>query len=82
MPDLRSTLAAATRRLGERTDAEALLLHLLSRPRSWLFTHAEDALDTDVQTAYAALVERRAAGDTLTSISLACAWRKALLTAS
>lgn len=63
MPDLRSTLAAATRRLGERADAEALLLHVLARPRSWLFTHADDALDTDVQTAYAALVERRAAGE-------------------
>ena len=63
MPDLRSTLAAATRRLGERTDAEALLLHALGRSRSWLFTHADDALDTDAQTAYAALLERRAAGE-------------------
>ena len=63
MPDLRSTLAAASQRLGERTDAEALLLHVLARPRSWLIAHADDALDTDVQTAYAALVERRAAGE-------------------
>ena len=69
MPDLRSTLAAAIQRLGERTDAEALLLHALSRPRSWLIAHADDALAMDVQTAYAALVERRAAGEPVAYIT-------------
>jgi release factor glutamine methyltransferase len=63
MPDVRSMLAAAAERLGERVDAELLLLHVLQQPRSWLFTHADDDLDMDVQTAYAALVERRAAGE-------------------
>jgi release factor glutamine methyltransferase len=63
MAELRHVLAAATQRLGERIDAEALLLHVLRKPRSWLFSHADDELDLDVQTAYAALVERRAQGE-------------------
>ncbi len=63
MPDVRSTLADAVMRLGERADAELLLLHVLRQPRSWLFTHADDALDMDVQTAFAALVARREAGE-------------------
>ncbi|CAM5528959.1 peptide chain release factor N(5)-glutamine methyltransferase [Rhodanobacter lindaniclasticus] len=69
MPELRSLLAAATARLGERADAELLLLHVLQQPRSWLFTHADDELDTDVQTAFSALVERRAAGEPVAYIT-------------
>lgn len=63
MADVRALLVAATARLGERADAEALLLHVLGQPRSWLFAHADDALDTDVRTAFDALVARRAAGE-------------------
>lgn len=63
MPDVRHVLADGTRQLGEPADAEALLLHALGKPRSWLFAHADDALDKDAQTAYAALLERRAAGE-------------------
>lgn len=63
MADVRSALADAVARLGERADAELLLLHALQQQRSWLFAHAEDELDMDVQTAYAALLERRAAGE-------------------
>ena len=63
MPDAREILAAAVVRLGERADAEALLLHVLGKPRSWLFAHADDALNLDVQTAFDALVARRAAGE-------------------
>ncbi|HKR77416.1 MAG TPA: peptide chain release factor N(5)-glutamine methyltransferase [Rhodanobacter sp.] len=63
MPDVRTLLAAATVRLGERADAEALLLHVLGQPRSWLFAHADDAPDMDVQTAFEALVARRVAGE-------------------
>ena len=63
MPDVRTLLADATARLGERADAEALLLHVLGQPRSWLFAHADDALDMDVQTAFEALAARRAAGE-------------------
>src|SRR3546814_7804015 len=69
MPELRSLLAAAIERLGERVDAELLLLHVLQQPRSWLFTHADDELDMDVQTAYAALLERRAAGEPVAYIT-------------
>ena len=69
MPDVRSVLAAATRQLGERADAELLLLHVVQQPRSWLFTHADDMLDTDVQTAYSALIERRAAGEPVAYIA-------------
>lgn len=50
-------------RLGGRVDAEALLLHVLGQSRAWLFAHAGDALDMDVQTAFQALVARRAAGE-------------------
>lgn len=69
MPDIRSMLAAAGERLGERVDAELLLLHVLQKPRSWLFTHADDVPDMDVQTAYADLVERRAAGEPVAYIT-------------
>jgi release factor glutamine methyltransferase len=63
MIDVRSALLAATEHLGERIDAEILLLHVLGKPRSWLIAHADDVLDMDVQTAYASLVERRVAGE-------------------
>jgi release factor glutamine methyltransferase len=63
MADLRTVLAAAATRLGERADAEALLLHVLGQPRSWLFAHADDVLDLDVRTAFEVLVARRAAGE-------------------
>jgi release factor glutamine methyltransferase len=69
MPDVRRTLAAATQQLGERLDAELLLLHVVEKPRSWLFTHADDVLDTDVQTAYARLLDRRAAGEPVAYIT-------------
>jgi release factor glutamine methyltransferase len=63
MTDVRSAILAATQRLGERIDAEILLLHVLGKPRSWLIAHADDVLDMDVQTAYAWLVERRVVGE-------------------
>lgn len=69
MPDVRSVLAAATQQLSERADAELLLLHVVQQPRSWLFTHAGDVLDRDVQTAYSVLVERRAAGEPVAYIT-------------
>lgn len=63
MTEVRTLLAAATRTLGERVDAEALLLHVLQRPRSWLFAHADDLLDAASEAAVLALVQRRAAGE-------------------
>lgn len=69
MPDVRHMLAAATQQLGERLDAELLLLHVVHKPRSWLFTHADDVLDMDVQSAYANLIGRRAAGEPVAYIT-------------
>ncbi|MGH8157835.1 MAG: peptide chain release factor N(5)-glutamine methyltransferase [Rhodanobacter sp.] len=69
MSDVRSVLVAATQRLGERADAEALLLHALGKPRSWLYSHADAALDADVETSYAALLERREAGEPVAYIT-------------
>ena len=63
MPDVKEVLAAATQRLGERADAELLLLHVLQKPRSWLFTHAGEALGPDIHAAYEALLARREAGE-------------------
>ena len=62
-------LAAATRQLGERLDAELLLLHVVKKPRSWLFAHADDVPDRDVQADYASLLERRANGEPLAYIT-------------
>jgi release factor glutamine methyltransferase len=69
MTDVRVALLAATQRLGERIDAEILLLHVLGKPRSWLIAHADDVMDRDVQTAYASLVERRVAGEPVAYIT-------------
>ncbi|HEY8586460.1 MAG TPA: peptide chain release factor N(5)-glutamine methyltransferase [Rhodanobacter sp.] len=63
MLDVGGMLDAATEQLGERIDAELLLLHVLQQSRSWLFLHAGEVPSADVQQAYAALVERRAAGE-------------------
>jgi release factor glutamine methyltransferase len=79
MADVRRVLAAATQRLGDRVDAEVLLLHVLDKPRSWLFAHADDVLDTDVQAAYAVLVERRATGEPVAYIIGNCGfWSREL----
>ena len=69
MPEVRRALAEATEQLGERADAELLLLHVLQQPRSWLFSHADDELAADVQTAFALLVERRVAGEPVAYIT-------------
>lgn len=69
MADIRSVLAAASARLGERADAEVLLLHALAKPRSWLIAHADDTIDMDVRTAYLALVDRRAGGEPVAYIT-------------
>jgi release factor glutamine methyltransferase len=69
MPDVRSVLAAATQQIGERMDAELLLLHALQKPRSWLFAHADDALDAEIRTNYSALVTRRLQGEPVAYIT-------------
>ena len=69
MPDVRHLLVDATQQLGDRAEAELLLLHAVRQSRSWLFTHADDVLDRDVQTAYAELLERRARGEPVAYIT-------------
>jgi release factor glutamine methyltransferase len=69
MLDVRHMLAAATQQLGERLDAELLLLHVVKKPRSWLFTHADDVPDMDVQTDYARVLDRRANGEPVAYIT-------------
>jgi release factor glutamine methyltransferase len=63
MPELRQLLAAAAARLGDRAEADILLAHALGKPRSWLIAHADDPADAAGAAAFAALVERRAAGE-------------------
>jgi release factor glutamine methyltransferase len=69
MPDVRHLLVDATQQLGDRAEAELLLLHAVRQSRSWLFTHADDVLDWDVHTAYAELLERRARGEPVAYIT-------------
>lgn len=63
MPNVRDALTDATHRLGERVDAEVLLIHVLDKPRSWLIAHADDMLAPALADAYAAYVARREAGE-------------------
>ncbi|OZB58357.1 MAG: protein-(glutamine-N5) methyltransferase, release factor-specific [Lysobacterales bacterium 14-68-21] len=63
MTEVRHALGDATRRLGERVDAEALLQHALRRPASWLVAHADDVLSLADEQTFAALVQRRLAGE-------------------
>ncbi|QNP39857.1 peptide chain release factor N(5)-glutamine methyltransferase [Lysobacter solisilvae (ex Woo and Kim 2020)] len=47
----------------DAVDAEFLLVHVLDRPRSWLFAHRDDPVPDGVAAAFAALVARRAQGE-------------------
>ena len=48
-----------------RLDAQWLLGHLLSRPRTWLLAHGEEALPAAAHAAWPALLARRAGGEPL-----------------
>ena len=48
-----------------RLDAQWLLGHLLSRPRSWLLAHGEEALPEAARATWPALLARRAGGEPL-----------------
>jgi len=64
--EIRQLLAAAARMLPGvegRHEAELLLLHVLGRERGWLFAHATDLLDPGTAEAFAALLQRRIAGE-------------------
>jgi len=56
------SLAGAASRIG-RDEAILLLLHVLDRPRSWLYAHGDDAMPPHQALAYDALVARRMAGE-------------------
>ncbi|HDS1126135.1 TPA: peptide chain release factor N(5)-glutamine methyltransferase [Stenotrophomonas maltophilia] len=65
-PSLRQVVAEASARLGgieARHEAELLLLHVLERPRSWLFAHATDPLPAAELATFEALLARRVAGE-------------------
>ncbi|KQY55255.1 peptide chain release factor N(5)-glutamine methyltransferase [Lysobacter sp. Root494] len=47
----------------EAIDAEFLLVHVLRKPRSWLFAHRDDLAPDEAAAAFRALVSRRAAGE-------------------
>ena len=49
----------------DRLDAQWLLGHVLGQPRAWLVAHDDQALNATLASAYAALCERRAAGEPL-----------------
>lgn len=46
-----------------RAEVETLLAHVLGKSRTWLFTHAGDALDDAAAARFDALLERRRAGE-------------------
>ena len=69
MAEVRHVLADAANLLGDRLEAEVLLVHVLGKPRSWLIAHADDVLDAAPATAFAALVQRRRAGEPVAYIT-------------
>lgn len=51
-----------------RIDAEMLLLEALGKPRSWLYAHADDALEPEPAARFAMLLERRRGGEPVAHI--------------
>src|SRR5260221_6752731 len=60
--------ALATARL-DAVDARALMRHLLGAGDAYLIAHANEALSAAQNAAYAALVDRRAAGEPVAYIT-------------
>ena len=56
-------LLAQARATIDPVDADILLVHVLARPRSWLFAHATDAVDAADAARFRELVARRAQGE-------------------
>jgi release factor glutamine methyltransferase len=46
-----------------RLEAQYLLQHALQKPRAWLLAHADEAADPDQYATYAAMLQRRLAGE-------------------
>lgn len=58
-----TALLARARTRIDPIDAEWLLLHVLGKPRSWLFAHGTDRLDAADVATFNALLARRLAGE-------------------
>lgn len=69
MAEVRAIVADAADVLGERLEAELLLLHVLGKPRSWLIAHADDELDEAQIKAFDTLVQRRRDGEPVAYIT-------------
>lgn len=69
MAEVRDAVADATRELGDRLEAELLLVHVLEKPRSWLIAHADDVLAPSDADAFAVLVQRRREGEPVAYIT-------------
>ncbi len=66
---LAELLRSATQALGDRYEAELLLGHALGRDRAWLMAHGRDVPDAAQSEAFAALVQRRLAGEPVAYIT-------------
>lgn len=55
-----------------RRDAETLLLHLIGKHRAWLIAHAQDEFGGCTAMGYAALIDRRYAGEPIQYITGEC----------
>jgi release factor glutamine methyltransferase len=64
-PTVAAALAGAQAAGVDRLDAQWLLMHVLSRPRSWLIAHDDEPLPVDAARAYEGLCSRRARGEPL-----------------
>ncbi|MCD9033671.1 peptide chain release factor N(5)-glutamine methyltransferase [Luteimonas sp. Y-2-2-4F] len=62
-PPRADALLREARRRIDPVDAEWLLLHVLARPRGWLYAHGDAPVADGPATAYAALVDRRERGE-------------------
>lgn len=69
MAEVRAVIAEAAGLLGDRLEAELLLVHVLDKPRSWLIAHADDELGAAQASAYAVLVQRRRDGEPVAYIT-------------
>ena len=58
-----SQCLAQSRAVIDAEDATLLLLHVLGRPRAWLYAHGDAVVDADQAARFRALVARRAAGE-------------------
>jgi release factor glutamine methyltransferase len=67
-PSIQQALQIAAQSGVDRLDAQLLMLHALARSqtdRAWLITHDNERLDAGIALAFAALCQRRAAGEPL-----------------